>query len=58
MKKRTLSKTTKKALKKNAAKLRRKALKLWTEVVKALGGDKCSVCGVPNGTLNENGKPV
>ena len=51
-------KITKQAIKKNAAKLRRKALKLWTEVVKTLGGNKCVICGVVNGTMNANGKPI
>jgi len=55
--KRKKSKTTKKALKASAAKLRRKALKLWTEIVRRSGDNKCAVCNVVHGTLNHNGKP-
>jgi hypothetical protein len=58
MAKKPKSKTTKKAIKKNAAKLRRKALSLWTQVVIESGGHKCAICGVAHGTLNKNGKPI
>jgi len=51
-------KITKAGVKKNVAKLRRKALKLWTDIVQILGGHQCAICGTKHGTLNKNGRPL
>lgn len=58
MKKPKKNPDTKKAKRLYAAKLRRKALKLWTEVVRLSGGNHCAVCGAGHGSLGESGKPI
>jgi hypothetical protein len=46
----------KKVKKPTIPKLRKKAFKLWSEIVRKDG--KCEICGCIKGTLNAKGKPV
>lgn len=46
----------KKIKKPTIPKLRKKAFKLWSEIVRKDG--KCAICGIQKGTLNLKGKPV
>ena len=57
MAKKVKNTNTKSYKKKNLSKLRKKALKLWTDIVKLRDG-KCLLCGIKNGELNKNSKPA